>query len=845
MKNKKYLLLSSSLLTALILLAIFIYYGFAPFGSKTLATNDANIQYLDFYAYYKNALSGNDSFVYSFAKSLGGNMIAVFSYYLSSPFVLLSLLFRQEDLYTYYNICVLLKLSLAAYTFSYYLYKRFKVDLENKTALLFIIILSLGYSLSQYSLAQSCNIMWLDGVYMLPLILLFVSEVVNEDKKAIVKLSIVVGLNIIFNWYIGAINCIFSFFWLIFELLLRKYNNEYKKREVFLIFAKYVLSMLIGVMLSAFLLLPSAYALTNSTRGELNINLLSLAYDGDILSYISKYAYGQESIEHSVSLFAGLTGIIGFICTFLDKNIKKEKIVYLLMFIFLLLMFYWNPLYTIFSLFKGVGSYWYRYSYLGIFIFLFISSKYYLNISNNINYKLPIYSSLIFSISLIVLNILNNNEIKIIVLTAFASIIIGVLISFLLCNNKANKTRLIRTALLVVVVFDMAFNAKYLMNNNCVDDLDGYKDYVLNMNDTINKIKQADEGIYRILKTSARIYEGDNTTSNYNEPLAYNYMSISSYTSSPDDNVRNLLNNMGYIKMGENASITTTPILPVDSLFGVKYIVSSYPIDGLNKIDETIYENQYALPLAFTYSGDRREITTSNPFEYVNNLYSKLLGREVTIFERLDYILVQEGDQYVDIPKVYEINVENYKDYAVYVNFPSYADAFATLTINNKYTYRYSDWFAPSVVYIPMDSDTATIELSTNKSYGYFSDSQFYKVNLNEFKEIIDELNKENISIKINKTNIEIDIDDNIDDSLLVSIPYDKGWSIKVNGKKAEYSLIGDCLYSIKLSNENNHITMSYSAPYLKEGIVISLIGIITLWIINKRINNVIYNNKI
>lgn len=71
--------------------------------------------------------------------------------------------------------------------------------------------------------------MWLDGVYMLPFILLQVYNVVRGKKNW--GLSVCVGLAIVFNWYSAGIDCIFSGFWFLFELGLFVLKKAWKKRS--------------------------------------------------------------------------------------------------------------------------------------------------------------------------------------------------------------------------------------------------------------------------------------------------------------------------------------------------------------------------------------------------------------------------------------------------------------------------------------------------------------------------------------------------------------------------------------------------------------------------------------
>ena len=83
------------MIVELIMLISYKLYNYAPFGNNSLACMDATIQYLDFFAYLKDVLNGENSIAYTFGKTLGGNNIAVFTYYLSSPLNLLVLFFNE------------------------------------------------------------------------------------------------------------------------------------------------------------------------------------------------------------------------------------------------------------------------------------------------------------------------------------------------------------------------------------------------------------------------------------------------------------------------------------------------------------------------------------------------------------------------------------------------------------------------------------------------------------------------------------------------------------------------------------------------------------------------------
>lgn len=190
-KNKdRRLWLIAGVVTLIMIFGIFFLKHMAPFGNVSLAHEDARIQYLDFFAYLKDVLSGKNSISYSFSKGLGGTTIGVFTYYLTSPFNLLVLFFEKAQLVSFLDITIALKLAFAAITCAVFLTKRFERTDRTLFQKISIVFLSISYALGQYSIAQCSNIMWLDGVYMLPLIMLGIYKLVRTKKTVFLLYSI-------------------------------------------------------------------------------------------------------------------------------------------------------------------------------------------------------------------------------------------------------------------------------------------------------------------------------------------------------------------------------------------------------------------------------------------------------------------------------------------------------------------------------------------------------------------------------------------------------------------------------------------------------------------------------
>ena len=822
---------------------------YVPFGANTMASVDADIQYLDFFAYFKDVLSGQNNISYTFSKTLGGTSIAVFSYYLSSPFSLLVAFFAKNQLELFFNFIVVLKLMMCSLTFCVFVTKRFEVNIADVWKRIAAAILSVSYALCQYTIAQSSNIHWLDGVYLLPVLLLLVYEIANGRTSGW-KLAVAVGVSILFNWYTAGINCLFMVIWFIVECALLPSDKRKKMHfgTFFSRFIKFGISALFGVMISAVLFLPTITTLKNGNRGSIDWSLITNpSFHGTLLSVIPKYVYGgtSEPYPSRLAVFSGCMAVVGFISVFLSKaSSRKTKVTLGVSAITGLLMVYWNPLFVAFSLLKTATSYWFRYSYLNVFILLFIASYYFLAVAEQ-DYLQPLKSAAIFAVVLVTFDYLTGtNNWNYVYATAAMSLLIGALLSSLFYHHMMGTARqnkwvilTIGGVLCVVCMFDLAINTDLLLKTYRASDADSNDAYFEQEEKRISALKEEDKAPYRISQTKTRNqnWDGSNLTAYYNEALAYNYWSVSGYTSSPDDRQRKFLEHVGYPINGENMNITNTSILAADALLGVKYVLSDYPINGLMKREnlgtangKDVYENPYVLPMALIIHGkpDFQNLNTENPFQFQNDVYSRLLGRKAELYRPVPYEIIQNGNGEA-VPLIFRIRIPD-GNYAVYGNLPWNSNIAAKLSINGSFQSMYAQWMSPSVFYIPYSDTTADIELSTAQTYDINYDKvQFYALDLS----LLDKVTKELKSSVPEYTNIqngaaEITINQAQEgDVLFLSIPKDYGWEIINNGKEISSDTLDGCLDLIKLNEGSNRIVMKYHVPRLKRGAVVTACG--------------------
>lgn len=833
-------------IVAVILLVLFAVLRMAPFGDSTLAISDANIQYIDFFAWFHDVLHGKNNISYTFGKTLGGTNIAVYSYYLASPLNLFVYFFKKTQLQTFFDLMVLIKLSLASATCGIWLNRRF----GNQLRPMWTLLLSIGYGLCQYDLYQCSNIMWLDGVILLPLILLGVYYVIW--KKNIVYLSIFVGISIFSNWYTGGINCIFSVIMVLLEMCLyaesrRTCGNRCKISDWVVSAVRYMISMLIGVCLSACLFLPTIMTLRGG-RGALNRELFYNTLIANPVSFLPGFSVGAVNWQGNVSLFCGSLAVIGCVGILFSKLIRKSQkaIVYVFLAV-CLLIFYWQPAICLFSMFKDVSSYWYRYSYVGIIGIVFCAAFYFSqkDQEEKANIGIIVGTAVFAGMMMFVNKVKSIQNDVYLILTVVFMIIMAVFVVLINNRRKIRWKQLCCLLLGAFVIGELTIDSTLLLKKYHYDGVSAYETYEQNQEEQINTILSADNSYYRMTQLKNRSTTFDGLTYNYNEALAFGYWSISGYTSDPDDDQREMLEHFGYRMNGVNFNVVDTTVLTADSLFGVKYVLADREINGLEKQEQfstlngkDIYLNPYCLPLAFRYEGNTDSVTyQKNPFLYQNELYSSILGHEVELYTPVPY---QENRN--DNVVQYRLEIPE-GNVLLYGNLPWgtwQSEYDGTLNVNNAYQIGYAKWSSPSVFDIPVSEGMAEAEISLSaESEVVVTDVQFYALNLDVFRKVVDEISAKAATInEMENGYVQIETTAQKGEKLFLAIPVNDGWKIKVNDKEVTAEQVADSLMGITLEEGENVIELSYHVPGLKQGICVSFVGIVLLGIsiyLNKR----------
>lgn len=845
--------------TFCIILITFALLGYAPFGDNSIAVGDASIQYLDFFAFLRRVLTGKESLLFTFTKGLGGSALALFAYYLASPLNLLLAFFEAGNVDIFLSLIFALKTALCSATLCIFLIWCFRHQLDQTpTRLIFVYLLSLGYGTCQYVLSQSSNIMWLDGVYMLPLMMLGASQL--AQGKSGLTLGVTAGLSILFNWYTGGINCLFIILWFIFELIPTYPSQPSSWSPVLRKLSKFILVMSLAVMTSAVLFIPSVFAILGSSHGSLALSsLIKPLFIGSPFSIIDRYTIGASSEIGFLSVFCGALALLGAIMFFISRQVKtRTKIIFGTLLAILFLTCFFQPLITLFSLLEVVYSYWYRYSYIIIATLLFISATYFIKYFRRDDSSKLYRTGIIAALVILAVNYFSPNLARDnwyytrAWFTAIILMLVTVLVIGLYRRRATFSSRtkyILSITLCAAIIIESFLEAGSFIRTFRSNTVSSTHSYTNETAQLLQQLESSDSSTYRISQTTTKQMDSENKTANYNESLAYGYKSITTYTSTVDDAEIALLDRLGYRADYEIKNIVNTSIIGSDSLLGVKYIMSPYPINGLIPTDiastisdKKVYRNPYALPLALVYNNNDLEINYHrNPFTYQNEIYSKLLGKKVELYKPLKYQLVQSGNVEGKQAQRYTIDIPK-GNYAVYGQiFPTDHNWDMILDVNGIYQTAYArditpidGSLSPSVFYIPTTgkAEQITITLKSNESYHLENGTeQFYALDLDLLEKVTSALKQQSpeLTLRLDNGYVEANVQAKSNQSIYLSVAEDQGWTIWRNGEKITPDLIADALYSIPLVEGDNHIELKYQVPGFTLGVTTSCLGIIGL----------------
>ena len=157
--------------------------------------------------------------------------------------------------------------------------------------------------------------------------------------------------------------------------------------------------------------------------------------------------------------------------------------------------------------------------------------------------------------------------------------------------------------------------------------------------------------------------------------------------------------------------------------------------------------------------------------------------------------------------------------------------------VNDQYVSG-NTWYNNQVEYLGtyQKDDTVMIKVMAGsgqyqKEYGITAGT----LDMGVFKSAIEDIKLDQLKVKtVRKENIVLEKSSGEAETAVLTIPYEKGWNIKVNGEKIEYFKALDSFIGLNLPSGLCEIEMEYEVPGKIEGILLS-ISCLTVYLFFRR----------
>ena len=795
--NKKILLYIFSFLIPVFLTFIaYFSIGIYP-GSKNLVlTYDLRAQLLPIYGYLSNGGPGFDNLFHSMSGALGGGFFGTIALYVS-PFDLIYSFVPVSFIPTVIYFMIIFKIGLCGLFMSIFLNRNEKFGLKWYSILLF----SSCYALMSFNFMYSMSPMWYDAVMLLPLIALSSERLISGKKSLLFVL--LMTLCILSGYYMAYIVAIALALYVIFRLSEEYYDIKTAVSRFF----RFVIHGILSAGLSLVVLIPVILDFKRGKMAEGNVVQSDLIKNTlvDVLISFKPQSYSGLDFNASPNVFCGtVVLLLAVIWLALGKKDIRARVAGLIIVSVYFASFIFGPIDNIWHGFREPVCFSCRYSFTFVFFMICFAVR-------------------------------GLQEAK------------GIL-------DKYSKS-LSSLVFLIVIIYtcsELYINAAYILAR--IGSENGYA-----ISEEFEKYVDVSENIIPYDRLSDADTYGRvaaNYKFSYYDSALFGYDGLSRFSSSYNYGLSDFLRKLGVASSYHITSdMGLTP--PVAALLNIRYISSYFsdlsdhyePVSEYGKY--TLYENGNVLPLAFEISSsslEENELSKDNPFNNINKIYEDITGiRHLDIFSKVEFdtdslpVFSSRSDpnSFVSTTKEVSFIANNSGLYYLYVEYIPDDDPepvvgrdeyLRTLKIRNLiidgskvFEYGSGNKYNYCVDLGSMEEGSTHI-LNLESSGDEIGDVQVYYFDEKLFEELVSKINGYKLS-SIGKDGIEINGYSANDTSLLLSLPFEDGYSIYVDGKETEYLSYRNALIKVDVSEGEHSIEIRYCPPGLYAGIVFTFIS--------------------
>ncbi len=869
LRQNRFVLLAAAMAGAAMLIVYFCTRMF-PIGDNTILRMDLYHQYGPLFAELYDRIFSHGSMTYSWTSGLGSCFLGNYFNYMSSPIGAIVVFFGHKHVPEAIAAMILIKASLSAGTFTWYL----KRSLRSHSML--SAAFGLLYAFCAYMLAFYWNVMWLDAMVLLPVILFGIEQIINEGKGLLYGCAL--ALSIFSNYYMSFMLCIFSVLYFLYYFFAhytpaacvsRRYQNTHtsflskcKNNRFLRAGVLFALASAAAAGVMACVLVPTYRILQNcsATNGSFPQEVKSYFTIFDF--FANHFTALTTTIRSSgddvlPNVYCGvLTLILAPLYFFTHSISKKEKAATLILLAALYASFNLNFINYVWHGLHFPNDLPYRFSFMYSFLLLVIAYQTLLRLHEYSARQLGLCALLLGAFVVIVQDIHSKNVTDTSVYFTLALLAVFTLL-LTLFKDKRFQTASVALLLVVTVCCEVIACDTQAFPNTVTRASyeDDYDDFRL----LKEELDEAETEPFWRMELSYLRTRMDNSWFGYN--------GVSMFSSMAYEKLAGLESRLGMMSNKIN-SYTYNPQTPVyNMMHALKYVVNNTEpnvlgapnysaVTSLGKYEA--YANNYFLPLGFVVDKRTEHWNTddTDPFTVQEDFFLRATGLEGTLFRRVPLAFVNYAN--VD-PFTEDLSGNRFYFHKSDRKADSDASATFTLTANddaNLYLYFQVD--GGSSKNLTMSSYLGTHEHSTSHpcilDLGWHEKGETVNVTIPFEQEsgfvtfevcTMDHDLFERGYSKLQSGALTLtDVSDTFlrgtftagkSAILYTSIPADSGWIITLDGKKLKDSdrlSLGDALLAVRVPKGEHTIELHYEVPGGIGSLVITLFTLCVLLVL-------------
>ncbi|MCR5355997.1 MAG: YfhO family protein [Lachnospiraceae bacterium] len=816
--------------------------GVYPFGSKSILTGDMDLEFVNFYSYFINIFKSKNDFSYMLAKTLGGDYPGLAAFQLHDPLLFVLFLFPGEKIAAGIELVFSLQISIAGLSASILLNRRYQ---ESWMSLLF----STAYAFSAFFFGYLVLTIYFGCLAILPLVIYFFLKYLDDDKY-LIPYTLCTVYYIFVNFHMGFMLVIFLV--LLYVSRIIEDTSKIKKFKDFIISGTAIL------LIDGFFLIRTGLSLLGEKTTQTADYGFYRRFPMNQL-FASLFS-GCSRSDLRPLIYCSFAAVFCALIYFLSRRFSlREKLANLFLIASIAVSMWINILDAVWHGFNNPEGFNWRYAYYLSLILIVLGYKGFISVTDGpvVNDEeskpsmkklviLPAMSFLIITLYMVWLKISGNIYMDTERCIVNILLLITVSVTIIMCAMKG-KPGMVGFILLTVISFsDMLYSSRlsYLSLNEPDQGLPEMSRFMTDYNDidsAVSFIKSNDKGFYRIEKDFDRAV---------NDPAMFDYIGLSHDSSCEKDEVIDWLLNFGFCRTVYYTYYNEGNTSFVDSLFGVKYFVSRF--DGINKPythlpykgKYHVYENDLALPMVYVAPAGLTDhlIENGNIFDKQNAIAGYWsIGKDIFVKADVEVILdgvsetepghyIKEAD---DGALIYRIQVTSDQPLYMFFSAPEYQGAEIYVNEDSMGPYFTEMHWGVLCAGRHKPGDVVQIRMQLNGDELYINDAGIVYEDTDALKEWADKAAGLNRGIsdvnEISSSHLYFETNESDDSELIMSIPYDKCWTIKIDGRKAVTKKAMGMIMGIEVPGGNHSIEMKYVPRGTFIGIIVSLAGIILL----------------